>query len=104
MSKLFVGCRVRILHSVSLPELTGATGRIVGRSEGTPARTVGAGPGEWLVAPDAWGSALSPCGSYRFAPHSEQLEPILPEGAAPGTLSYTQLILLAAWAGSEVNA
>src|SRR5690606_20710857 len=92
MAKLFVGCRVRILWSNSWPELAGEEGRIIGCD-----MTNALGPDcEWEVAPDCWGTSLAPRlgirGAGRFAPSSSQLEPILPEGAAPSEYSYEELM------------
>lgn len=76
--KLFVGCRVRILRSHFYPRLAGCEGRVVGRPENSGVL----GNSEWLVAPDIWGSEVEPpgwgeaAGFGRFAPNSNQLEPI----------------------------
>jgi hypothetical protein len=78
MAKFFVGQRVRIKWSTMWPSLSGQEGRIVGRSSqviGVCGRRT-----EWLVAPDCWGSSWAPepvGDAERFAPSSEQLEPIL---------------------------
>ena len=80
MATFYVGQRVRIVRSLNWPELAGEEGTIVGRS-GTPGRE---GLSQWHVAPDCWGTHVAP-GSVahsrdRFAPNSDQLEPIQPEG------------------------
>lgn len=94
MPKFFIDQRVRILWSNHWPELKGQEGRIVGGPD--PSRTApGSEPGDWLVAPDCWGTSLAPTGastSGRFSPKSEQLEPILPEGHRPALLSYEELM------------
>lgn len=89
MATFYVGQRVRILWSRNWPELAGQEGRIVGR--------VSHGPFDWFdnesaarfcqwdVAPDVWGSPLSPDPDPSgrlgiFSPNSSQLEPILPQG------------------------
>lgn len=85
MKPLFIGQRVRIKWSENWPELAGQEGVIVDKS------IVRVGPSKgskgWGVAPDSWGSPMAPRrGNYngdRFTPLSEQLEPIVPEGAAP---------------------
>ena len=93
MKNLFAGQRVRILWSTAWPELAGKEGRILARD------TDGGidGTSEWRVAPDIWGSELAPregtSGGQRFAPSSEQLEPILPEGAAPGNWEEIETLL-----------
>lgn len=92
MKRLFVGCRARILYSHGWPSLAGEEGRIVGRSKTPGIR----GDSEWLVAPDCWGSYKAPMAGVRgelyFGPHSDQLEPILPDGAGPSKYSYEELI------------
>lgn len=90
MSKFFVGQRVRIIWSLAWPELAGQEGRIIGAdvSDAVTNRS------EWQVAPDSWGSDLCPyaCPAGRFAPSSGQLEPILPEGAAPSEYTFHRLM------------
>lgn len=85
MKRLFVGCRVRILYSNTWPELDGQEGRIVAALEV---------PGEWVVAPDCWGSEYYPDPDVNcyFGPSEDQLEPILPDGASPSKYSYEELI------------
>ena len=80
MKRLFVGCRVRILWSLGWPELAGQEGRIT-----APAWDGGVtGRSQWIVAPDCWGSPIAPPtgnnGGNCFAPNSNSLEPIIPEG------------------------
>lgn len=92
---LFIGARVRILWSNNFPELVGEEGRIIGKQE--PGGRYNAGI--WNVAPDVWGSDTKP-GVHskssdkpqRFAPHPEQLEPILPEGAEPLGYSFERMM------------
>lgn len=84
MSRFYVGQRVRIKWSKHWPELGGQEGRIVGR----PMTRGSEGGSDWRVAPDCWGTESAPRpGLYGrigyFAPGSDQLEPIQPEGAAP---------------------
>lgn len=92
MAKFFVGQRVRIISSKGWPELAGEEGRIIGDdvSHASTERS------EWQVAPDIWGSDRSPykglLGGYRFAPNSDQLEPILPEGAEPLGYSFEKMM------------
>lgn len=87
MSVLRVGMRVRIKWSRAWPELAGQEGQIVARNT-TPFAVPGSRIGDWRVAPDAWGSDIAPRlganGGNRFAPVSDQLEPILPD-------SYTKI-------------
>ena len=92
---LFIGARVRILWSNNFPELAGEEGRIIGKQDSGGRYNAGM----WNVAPDIWGSDSKPGlqpdpDSYpnRFAPHSEQLEPILPESAKPLGYSFEQMI------------
>ena len=74
MKNLRVGMRVRILWSSWWPELSGKEGVIIRRADNEPA---GSDPRcEWIVAPDCWGSELSPCKNHRFGPKSDQLEPL----------------------------
>lgn len=82
MSRLYVGCRVRILLSIGWPELAGQEGRIVCRAADSAwANPV---PKDWVVRPDSWGSARAFCKQkgrmMEFAPSADQLEPIIPEG------------------------
>lgn len=104
MSAFFVGQRVRIVWSAGWPELAGCEGRIVGFAT----LTVGLNIGEsaYSVAPDRWGSPIAPTigmnGGIAFAALSDQLEPILPEGAAPG--EFTTLADLLASLNVEVPA
>lgn len=92
---LFIGARVRILWSRNFPELAGEEGVIIGIQEsGGPY-----GAGMWNVAPDIWGSDKKPGLQpnpenypHKFAPHSEQLEPITPEGAQPLGYSFEQMM------------
>lgn len=83
MSRFYVGQRVRILWSKAWPELSGQQGMVVGTDPGNCLSE----RSEYRVAPDSWGSDYAPCiaqdGAVRFAPGGDQLEPILPEGAAP---------------------
>lgn len=99
MKRLFIGCRVRILYSTTWPELAGQEGRIVGLS---PSEGV-SGQSEWLVAPDCWGTPVAPKAKIvmykniphrgtRFAPNSDQLEPILPEGHKPAEMGTEELL------------
>lgn len=89
---LFVGARVRILWSAGWPELAGNEGKIVG----VPADGGLTGKSEWFVAPDCWGTYFAPTegkgGGDRFGPSSDQLEPILPEGAQPLGYSFEQMM------------
>jgi hypothetical protein len=82
MSRFFVGQRVRIKWSDGWPELAGREGRISERASGVP--DVRGIIGDWRVAPDAWGTHVAPTpstmGGRNFAPSSDQLEPILPDG------------------------
>ena len=95
MPKFFVGQRVRILYSLSWPELKGLEGRVTATG-----CTIGggcyAGRDAVLVAPDIWGTAYAPYigseGGNIFAPTSDQLEPILPEGHKAGDFSYEKLL------------
>lgn len=89
MATFYVGQRVRILWSKGWPELAGQEGRIVGRApHGLFDRFLCESDArfcEWDVAPDAWGSPLSPDPDPDghigiFSPNSSQLEPILPLG------------------------
>ena len=98
MKRLFVGCRVRILWSHCWPELAGTEGRIIAKGDGTSA-TYGEVPRDWWVHPDAWpASTPSPRSSVSgkihrgFAPCSDQLEPILPDGATASTMSFQSLM------------
>jgi len=98
MKQLYVGCRVKILWSNNWPELNGTEGLIVDKDGGQYAQVTG-WKGDWIVAPDLWGSEWCPrieetriefvsWGDKEipvlidirgvFAPASEQLEPILP--------------------------
>lgn len=88
MVRLFIGQRVRILYSKSFPEISGLQGRIIGNDVSFAVSR----SSQWQVAPDLWGSDLSPNGAGRFAPNSSQLEPILPEGAQPSEFSFTELM------------
>lgn len=88
MKRLFIGQRVRILWSEGWPELAGQEGVIVGTPMTiTSGSTKYKGREGWPVAPKAWGSHNAPRvgnrGGLIFAPISDQLEPIVPEGAAP---------------------
>lgn len=96
MGKFFVGQRVRILRSVSWPELAGHEGRVVGLGD-----VIAVGP--WAgtkgitVAPDCWGAYRAPyasslTGANSFCPRPEQLEPILPSGHTAGTESFQELM------------
>lgn len=95
MAKLFVGCRVRILYSRNWPSLAGQEGRIVGESVFSPS-SIHAGLPGWSTAPDSWGTPLAPYpgthGAGEFCALDSQLEPILPEGAAPSEYSYEELM------------
>ena len=76
MTTFRIGQRVRIKWSLGWPELAGETGTIVERSPNSGIR----GGSEWNVAPDAWGTHVSPRrglgGGAWFAPNSDQLEPL----------------------------
>ena len=76
MTAFRVGQRVRIKWSDGWPELAGEVGTIVGTSRHGGIN----GTGEWLVAPDAWGSPVGPRlsnhGAIVFGPNSRQLEPL----------------------------
>ncbi len=92
MSKFFVGQRVRILWSKGWPELAGEEGVVVGVAKDRGIY----GVSEWVVSPCCWGTANAPRegkgGGCHFAPSSDQLEPILPEGAAPSVYTFQQLM------------
>ncbi len=92
MSKFFVGQRVRILRSNGWPEIAGSEGVIVSRC---PDKGIH-GDSQWWVAPDQWGSHVAPylsiCGAHNFGPNEDQLEPMLPEGAAPSVYTFQQLM------------
>lgn len=92
MAKFFVGQRVRILFSQGWPELAGQEGRII-RAVSHGQDDVGP-TSEWNVAPDCWGTHIAPVigvnGGEYFAPNSEQLEPILPEGHKPCEESFKE--------------
>lgn len=92
MSKFFVGQRVRILRSDGWPELAGSEGSIVSRCPDGGIR----GKSQWWVAPKQWGSHVAPypgtAGGGKFGPNESQLEPILPEGAAPSVYTFQELM------------
>jgi hypothetical protein len=94
MSKFFPGCPVRILYSYGWPELKGSTGRIVDAGDITHGPWAG-NPG-WRVAPDIWGTYHAPRpgthGASNFCPTESQLEPVIPQGAAPSELTFTELM------------
>lgn len=54
------------------------------------------GRSQWRVAPDQWDSYVAPHlgtnGGRNFGPNEDQLEPILPEGAAPSVYTFQQLM------------
>lgn len=83
MARFFVGQRVRIKWSDTWPELSGQEGRVESVGAVITGGTKRGTPGV-VVAPDCWGSSLSPWpvhgGLNRFCPTQEQLEPILPDG------------------------
>jgi hypothetical protein len=92
MKALFVGQRVRILLSEGWPELAGEEGRII--SAVSPDEDDVDPDSEWDVAPDCWGTSAAPViglhGGEYFAPSSDQLEPILPEGHQPCEESFKE--------------
>lgn len=83
MSRFYVGQRVRILWSLTWPELDGNTGVIFApASHGkTPDGVPMEYAGDWLVVPDAWPDGYCPTeatkggGRMWFCPDSEQLTP-----------------------------
>lgn len=80
----FVGQRVRIKWSLTWPELTGQSGRIIAKLSEAQRRYLPVGhSGEWEVAPDAWGGSASPDELGYFFPSSEQLDPLVPEEMRP---------------------
>lgn len=93
VKNLYVGCRVRILWSENFPELNGTEGLIIAHDP--PKQIYDKNAGEWVVSADLWGSHISPKMDFefgphtgwqiihcmrQFCPHSEQLEPIVPDG------------------------
>lgn len=92
MKNLYVGCRVRILHSTLWPEIAGSEGTIINTLTGLGIRPgrPGIACGPWVVSVDAWGGykhlAYDGFGEFReyaFCPSSEQLEPVLPPDFDP---------------------
>lgn len=75
MSRFFVGQRVRILWSKNYPELIGEQGEIVAQESGDPHPETGY-IGDWVVAPDCWGTHLVPGGKNRFSPREKNLAPV----------------------------
>jgi len=67
MSRFFIGQRVRIKWSKYWPYLAG--------EQGTIARRVDNGDGDWVVAPDCWGDTHPLDDDEEFGPGEEQLEP-----------------------------
>ena len=94
MAKFFVGQRVRIVYSIGWPELRGKEGHVVGRE--LIDTGVHAGMEGYSVAPDVWGSTRAPVlgahGCTDFCACADQLQPILPSGAAPSEYSLTELL------------
>lgn len=92
MAKFFVGQRVRIKWSKGWPELAGQEGVINGLAGNKGIE----GVSEWTVAPDIWGSHRAPSpglnGGIFFAPNSNQLEPLQPDGAQPSVYSFQELM------------
>lgn len=92
MAKFFVGQRVKIKYSYGWPELAGEQGVIVSKSKTAGIR----GDSEWYVAPDSWGSYWAPgqsnLGAVKFAPNSDQLEPIVDSGCVPCGMSYEEMM------------
>lgn len=86
MSKHFVGQRVRIVYAKS--PRNGCEARITGRSYSNHTHY---GLGHyWDCDVDGWGNRSSD--GTRFAYMDDQLEPIIPEGAAPSEYTYTELM------------
>lgn len=82
---LFVGCRVRILYSVSFPEIAGGEGTIIRQLPPGIESTLTPGVElHWEVSVDSWGGSMKwqerEGRNVRFCPNSDQLEPILPNG------------------------
>lgn len=83
MSRFFVGQRVRIVgleYSGPSPHPKGLEGRIVEYGEMWPPSGISY---DWSVTTD--------CGRS-FLANSDELEPILPEGAAPSKYTFQQLM------------
>ena len=78
MATFYVGQRVRIKWSLRWPELAGSAGVVIGHADPEDCAEFGC---EYVVSPDCWGSHQCPyADSEAFAPNSDQLEPIQPEG------------------------
>lgn len=98
MSKgFFVGARVRIKWSYSWPGLAGMTGVIYAKGPGTPGKH--GNTRDWMVKPDCWPTEFAPapstCGDphiNRFAPNEAAIEPLTPDGARAGTMTYRELM------------
>lgn len=87
MSKFFVGQRVRLVRATR-PENVGLEGRI-NRFEFTPRGTICRTGKPATIDCDCvvdYDTAGDCCD------HTSRLEPIIPEGAAPSELSYTELM------------
>lgn len=76
MGRFYVGQRVRIKWSNHWPELNGSVGTIIAPRD--PFIPYKGTPGDWAVAPDAWGTAMAPLSASttgQFVPKEKQLEP-----------------------------
>lgn len=81
------GARVRILWSQKWPTLAGEEG-FVQRALTAEEMAEANWKSEWVVIPDLWGSSISPDKRNPgfFAPSTEQLEVIKPEGSVEVSL------------------